>query len=100
MTTTFVHEAGKAVESNTVQAILKTLSRYGLGVCVPHAHDERTGAFTRLPNGMVQSESDLKISFVERSSLDDQDVPVAWVWDDGAQVVQSCQTCRVDGPHH
>lgn len=100
MTVTFVQEAAQAVLRDDIKAMMKKLAEYGLGICVPHCHDEETGAFKRLPAGIVQSESDLKVAFVRRNSLDEHDVPVAWIWDGEAQVIQSCQTCRFDGPHH
>ena len=100
MTTTFVYEAAEAVQRDDVKAMMKALAEFGLGICVPHCHDEKSGAFMHLPEGIVQSESGLKVDFVHRDSLDERDVPVAWLWNEGAQVVQSCQTCRFDGPHH
>jgi len=100
MENSFVHEASNIVAKPEVQDLIKELSKHGLAVCVPHMHREEDGAFQPLPEDTVQSESDFKVSFVKRDSLDENDIPVAWFWNEQIRVVQSCRVCRADGPHH
>ena len=100
MKQSFVQSAANTVGDPRVQELIRELSTYGLGVCIPHMHDEQTGEFVPLPDDKVQSESHLRVSFVDRASLTENDVPVAWKWNDQLQVVQTCKVCRPDGPHH
>ena len=100
MIKTFVHEAAEAIKRPEVQEMIRRLADYGLGVCVPHMHTEGTGEFAGLPHELVQSESQLQVSFVERSLLTENDIPVAWRWYKELQVVETCKVCRPDGPHH
>jgi hypothetical protein len=100
MKTTSVYDAATLVLKPEVQNLIKRISEYGLAVCVPHMHDEDTGDFLPLAPDTVQSESALKVSFVKRSNLNANDVPVAWQWNDDLSVIQTCQVCRPDGPHH
>ncbi|MCA9015758.1 MAG: hypothetical protein KDA77_10545 [Planctomycetaceae bacterium] len=100
MSESFILSAANVVTKPRVQDLIRELSTYGLGVCVPHMHDEQTGEFLPLPEDKVQSESQLKVTFIQRNSLTDNDIPVAWKWNDELQVVQTCQVCRPDGPHH
>ena len=86
----FVQDAAAIVAEPRVQELMRELAAYGLGVCVPHMHDEQTGEFLPLPDDTVQSESHLKVSFVRRDSLNQNDVPVAWKWNNELQVVQTC----------
>lgn len=80
---------------------LKQLAEYGLGVCLPHMHDPITGEMVPLPPNMVQTEANLKVSFVDRARVDDRQVPVAWLWDQELKTVQHCAVCQPpDGPHH
>ncbi len=101
MTTGIAERAAESVGTNEVQQIIERLSHFGLGVCAPHMHDPLTNEMIPLPPNMVQSESNLKVSFVERDQVDAQQVAVAWFWDDGLKTVQSCAMCLPpDGPHH
>lgn len=100
METSFVHNAAGIIAKPEVQDLIKKLSEHGLAVCVPHMHRDEDGSFVPLPEDTVQSESDLKVSFVKRAALDQHDIPVAWRWNEGLEVVQSCRVCRADGPHH
>lgn len=71
-----------------VQEILERLSKYNLGIFMPHMHDETTGEFRSLPEDTVQVESGLEVSFRPlQETLSDQDkcfVPVGWFWRAGA----------------
>ncbi len=100
MKNSFVQSASDIVREPRVQELMQELGTYGLAVCVPHMHDDQSGDFIPLPDDTVQSESKLKVSFVPRASITENDIPVAWKWNDRLQVVQTCQVCRPDGPHH
>lgn len=96
----FIEKAAANLQNPEVANLVKQLSSYGFGVCVPHMHDEETGEFLPLPEGTVQSESQLQVTFRKRSELTENDLPVAWVWNDSLATIQTCHTCRPDGPHH
>lgn len=100
MENSFVHDASSVVSKPEVTSLIQELSKHGLAVCVPHMHREEDGAFQPLPDDTVQSEAGLKVSFVKRETLDEKDIPVAWVWNKSLKVVQSCRVCHADGPHH
>jgi hypothetical protein len=55
--------AQEATHLAEVQEMLRRLSEYKLGVCMPHMHDERTGGFQPLADEVTQVESDLAVSF-------------------------------------
>jgi hypothetical protein len=85
-----VERAIEAVDIPEVQAMIKVLNNYGLGVFMPHIHTKN--GFEPLPRDKVQLEGDLKVSFV---SADDPQVaeatPVGWVWDEQkARVATAC----------
>ena len=79
--------AQQAIHLPEVQEMLRRLSGYGLGVCMPHMHDEKTGEFQPLSDDLMQVESGLKVSFrptEEIASEPDRFLPVAWFWRAGA----------------
>lgn len=84
-----------------VQEMLRRLSVYGLGVCMPHAHDERTSEFQPLPAGVVQVESSLTVSFQASEVLAGQGaafLPVAWHWRDGGlAIAAACEMADAAG---
>lgn len=89
--------ANEAVTKPEVQAMIRELSKYGLGVFIPHAHTSE--GFVPLPNDTIQLESNLKVSFVKKGDpiLEDATV-VGWVWDtDKTRVAAAC-ACR--GVHY
>ena len=101
MTTDIAEKAALALRNPEVEQILKQLAEYGLGVCLPHMHDAITNEMVPLPPNMVQTEANLKVSFVERDKVDDRQVPVAWLWDQELKTVQHCAVCQPpNGPHH
>ena len=101
MTTGVAERAATAVQTPEVQRMIQQLSRHGLGVCVPHMHDEVTNQMIALPPNMVQTEANLRVSFMDRDHVDARQVPVAWFWDQDLKTVQHCATCQPpDGPHH
>jgi hypothetical protein len=82
--------AAASVHNPDVQAMIKELSKYGLGVFIPHMHTEQ--GFAPLPSDVIQLESDLEVSFVKKDdpALSSATV-VGWVWDaDKSRVAAAC----------
>ncbi|UVO53567.1 hypothetical protein [Sphingomonas sp. SUN039] len=82
-----------SVQLPEVQSMLKKLADYNLGICMPHMHCEQTGAFQVLPDGILQVEAGLEVTFETRESLRerlDTMVPVAWAWRDGLSAMSMC----------
>ena len=78
--------AQAAMQSAEVQEMLRRLSTHGLGICMPHMHDENTGEFQPLGRRLMQVESCLEVSFQATAEIASQAgrfLPVAWVWRDG-----------------
>jgi len=75
--------ARDAIQLPEVQEMMRKLSAYHLGVYIPHMHDEKTGAFQLLPEGMIQVEDNLRVSFQSVDPPERSYVPVAWFWRDG-----------------
>jgi len=92
-----VATATKAVQDPKVQEMIKELSKYGLGVCMPHMHDPNSEEeFSPLPKGMVSYESNLQVSFVDASEVADQ-IPVAWAWNADSESVVVVGGCNRGG---
>ncbi len=75
--------AQEAIHLPEVQAMLRRLSEYKLGIFMPHMHDERTGEFQPLPDDVTQVESGLEVSFQpskEIANQTDRFLPVGWFW--------------------
>ncbi|MEP6876983.1 MAG: hypothetical protein ABI887_21695 [Burkholderiales bacterium] len=75
-----------AIQSAEVQEMLRRLSAHGLGICMPHMHDENTGEFQPLARQFMQVESGLEVSFQPTAGIATHAgrfLPVAWVWRDG-----------------
>ena len=91
-----------AIQLPEVQAMLRRLSTYDLGIFMPHRHDERTGDFQPLPDDMVQVESGLEVSFqplAEIATQADRFLPVGWLWRGGAPTVAAaCEMVSQEGP--
>ncbi|MEO7889391.1 MAG: hypothetical protein ABIW19_05250 [Vicinamibacterales bacterium] len=94
--------AQEAIDLPEVQAILRRLSEYSLGVCMPHMHDDRTGGFQPLADDVMQVESGLAVSFrpaAEIAGQTDRFLPVAWFWRDGASTPSAaCEMVQAEGP--
>ena len=95
--------AQAAMQSAEVQEMLRRLSTHGLGICMPHMHDENTGEFQPLARQLMQVESGLEVSFqptAEIAALAGRFLPVAWVWRDGMTMPSAvCEMVRdEDGP--
>lgn len=92
---TMIERATRSVQEPEVQDMLRQLVAYGLGVCIPHQHNPDTGEFEALPPGVVQFEEGLEVTFKAKSELPETALPVAWVWDDGLQIVAGCAYCGI-----
>jgi hypothetical protein len=98
-----LRSAQAAVQLPEVQDMLRRLSSHGLGIFMPHMHDERTGDFLSLPDDVTQVEAGLEVSFqpaAEIANQADRFLPVAWVWRDGMPMPSAvCEMVRdEDGP--
>jgi hypothetical protein len=87
-----IEKAQDAVHSPEVIDMIRRLGDYGLGVFMPHLHNE--DGFAPLPPNIVQLESDLKVEFIDRLSPKVQGAsPVGWVWDGEKSVVTTACMC-------
>ena len=97
--------AQAAMQSAEVQEMLRRLSAHGLGICMPHMHDENTGEFRPLPDRLTQVEAGLAVSFQPTAEIKTQAgrfLPVAWVWRDGMSMPSAvCEMVQdEDAPNH
>ena len=100
--------AQEALNLPEVQAMLKRLSEFQLGIFMPHMHDEQTGAFQLLGDDVVQVESGLEVSFKaakEIATQQDSFLPVGWFWRaDQSAPVAVCEMVSnksaIDGERH
>jgi hypothetical protein len=87
--------AQDAMHLPEVQEILKRLSKFKLGIFMPHMHDEKTGGFQQLADDVMQVESGLQVSFKlteEIANQNDRFLPVAWFWRGGAtSIAAACE---------
>ena len=94
--------AQAAIHLPEVQEILRRLSDYNLGIFMPHMHDPGTGEFQPLPDGLMQVESGLQVSFPptqEIAGQNDRFIPVGWSWRDGASTpVAACEMDSEETP--
>jgi len=94
--------AQAAIHLPEVQAMLRRLSEYDLGIVMPHQHDEKTGDFQPLPDDLMQVESGRKVSFQRKEQIEsqaDRYLAVSWRWQAGAVAPASaCEMVREDGP--
>jgi len=93
--------AQTAMQLCEVHEMLRRLSAHGLGIFMPHMHDERTGEFQSLPDHVTQVESGLEVSFQPTKEIATQParfLPVAWVWRDGMSMPASvCEMVQDEG---
>jgi hypothetical protein len=96
--------AQQSINLPEVQEMLRKLSKYNLGISMPHMHDEETGQFQFLPKGTVQVEAGLQVSFrsTEHSDEANGSIPVGWFWrDDGVTATVECVArCVMMGTMH
>ena len=84
--------AQDAMHHPEVQEMLERLSKYKLGIFMPHMHDEKTGGLQLLSDDIMQVESGLQVSFKpteEIANQSDQFLPVAWFWRAGATSISA-----------
>ena len=97
-----LRKAQAAIHLPEVQAMLRRLSEYDLGIFMPHQHNERTGAFQPLHDDLIQVESGRKVSFQPKEQIEsqaDRYLAVAWRWQAGVVAPASaCEMVREDGP--
>ncbi len=97
-----LRKAQAAIHLPEVQAMLRRLSQYELGIFMPHQHDERTGEFQPLPDDVMQVESGLKVSFRPIATIakqTEQFLPVGWIWRAGASTLAAaCEMVLEGGP--
>lgn len=96
-----LRRAQAAMQLPEVQAMLRRLSEFDLGIFLPHRHDEQTGDFQPLPDDVMQVESGCKVSFRNRDEITlqtDRFLPVAWRWRAGALTIASaCEMVTEEG---
>jgi hypothetical protein len=89
-----------AIALPEVQAMLKKLADYNLGICMPHMHCETTGRFQVLPDDMLQIEDGLEVFFETVDNIKARSnpmVPVAWAWRDGLSAMSMCYSyCELE----
>jgi hypothetical protein len=93
-----LRSAQAAVLLPEVQEMMRRLSGHGLGIYMPHMHDDRTGDCLSLPDDVTQLEAGLEVSFqpaAEIANHADRFLPVAWLWRAGA-VAASAACERVE----
>ena len=94
--------AQDAIHRPEVQAMLRRLSDFQLGVFMPHMHDELTGDFRSLPDDIIQVESGLQVSFRPADAVArqaDRFLPVGWMWRAGASApVAACEMACEENP--
>ena len=97
---TELRTAQDAIHFPEVQHMLRRLSKYRLGIFMPHMHDETTGQFQSLPDQIMQVESGLEVSFhasEEIATQTDRFLPVGWFWRNGeATSVAACEMVQRD----
>ena len=97
-----LRRAQAAIQLPEVQAMLRRLSEFDLGIFIPHRHDEQTGDFQPLPDDVMQVESGLEVSFQPGEAIAKQTgrfLPVGWVWRAGVPAtVAACEMVSEDGP--
>ena len=93
--------AQAAIELAEVQEMLRRLSEYKLGIFMPHMHAEQTGEFEVLPDGLVQVESGLEVSFQASEEVEREKalfMPVGWLWRGGKlSTAAACEMVLQDG---
>ena len=92
--------AQEAIQLPEVQDMLRRLSEHGLGIFMPHMHDELTGEFQPLPACLTQVEAGLEVSFQLTDDIarqTDRFLPVGWFWHAGALApVAVCEMVQSD----
>jgi hypothetical protein len=91
-----IQEALMAIEKPEVRELMRELSKYNLGVCVPHMHRPDLD-FDVLPIDTVQVEEDCRVRWISRASMEPSNdyIPIAWRWTERGAIadVECIQTC-------
>lgn len=96
---TALQVAQNAINQKEVQDMLKTLSKYNLGICMPHMHTDEED-FAILPENMLQVETNCYVTFEKEGiSLNDKSVPVSWRWS-GNETTGSAKCNTICTPTH
>ncbi len=101
-----LRDAQNAIGLTEVVEAMKMLSKYGLGICMPHLHTDSESGFSVLPVGMRQVERDQLVTFEPESAASDGLIPVAWRYEEthGVARIAECGCCRPstqgDGRHN
>ena len=97
-----LRSAREAVQLPEVQEMLRRLSGHGLGIFMPHLHDERTGDFLVLPDDLTLVEAGLEVSFQPATDIANQAdrfLSVAWLWRAGALTAAAvCEMVEPQSP--
>ncbi len=92
--------AQAAIKNPDVQEMLRKLSEYKLGIFMPHMHEQATGEFMALPDGVMQIESGSEVTFQSSQEIARQTsrfLPVGWIWQAGAsQPVAACEMAEYE----
>jgi hypothetical protein len=79
----------RAVNTGEVQEILRQLGKYGLGVALPHMHTDE--GMVPLPEDMMSSEDNLKVTFRKRNQkINSKALPVMWRRGEDISCVANC----------
>jgi len=94
--------AQEAIHLPEVREILRKLSKYNLGIFMPHMHDEQSGGFQLLPDELMQVEAGHEVSFRSTQEIaiqPDAYLPVGWFWRAGASTpLAVCEMVWDGGP--
>ena len=72
-----LQDSVRAVNTPEVQEILRQLGKFGLGVALPHMHTNE--GMVPLPEDMMASEDNLKVTFRKRDEkTNNNSLPVMW----------------------
>ena len=86
-----------AAQNTRVREIARELSKYNLGVSVPHIHRDQVADV--LPEDTIQYENDLRVSFPDKDKFfakRHNAFPVAWRWNDAEGRLEACAWCHDD----
>lgn len=98
----------ESINTPEVKEAMKTLSKYGLAVWLPHMHS-KDGSLVPLADGMVSIEVEgdetltRKVSFVERDTLELEilkQTAVAWIWNDSMNAAVVATSCTDERTRH
>ena len=89
-----IRRAMESINLPQVQEMLRKLSEFGLGICIPHQHTEDMD-FDYQPDDVVQVEENCHVRWVARSDFESggQFVPVAWRWSEAKNGALAAGKC-------